>query len=82
MLKTSIIGIFIAVNAVALFCALNPWVEEWQRSGITVLVFEGLFLLVIGLPAMAYQMLFKGKSARQSMSDSVKAVMEMLAHFV
>ena len=44
MMKMGILGIFLVVNAVAIFCVFNPWTSDWQGSGITVLVVEAVAL--------------------------------------
>lgn len=74
MFRTGILGLFLLVNAVAIFCAINPWFTGWQAQGTTVLLLEAVFLIVIGVPAIIYQMVCKRKSFKQSQSDTVKAV--------
>ena len=62
-MKTGILGLFLLTNTVALFCALNFWTPNWQQAGITVLVIEVVFLLLIGLPLFLHQMIWKRKSS-------------------
>ncbi len=81
ILKTGIAGLFLLLNAVAVFSAVNPWVSDWRVQGITVLVVEAAFLLLIGLPSVAYQVFWKKKTFRRSLSDSVEAVMGWISYF-
>ena len=82
MMKMGIYGIFLVVNAVAIFCVFNPWTSDWQGSGITVLVVEAVALPLIGLPVVIYQMTRKKKTFRQSLADAVAAEMDFLASIV
>jgi hypothetical protein len=41
-----------------------------------------VFFLLIGLPVILYQIIWKKKSFKQSLSDSVKAVLDFISHFV
>jgi len=81
-MKMGIFGIFLVVNAVAIFCVINPWTSDWQGQGITVLVGEAVALFLIGLPVVIYQMTRKKKTFRQSMSDTINAVMDFLTSIV
>ena len=82
MLKAGILGILMLANGVALFCALNPWLESWRDQGHLFFLFEAAFLVLVGVPVLIYQMVWKGKSFRQSLSDSVQVVLDFLSHFV
>ena len=82
MIRGGILGLFLLLNLVALFCALNPWVTSWQAQGTIVLLLEAVLLVVIGVPAIIYQMIRKKKSFRQSLSDTVKAVIDFIANFI
>jgi len=82
MLKTGIFGIFLLVNAVGIFCVFNPWIVDWQAQGITLLILEGVFFLVIGLPVFLYHFIRKKKSFKQSLADSVSTVLDFLAGWV
>ena len=73
--------IFLAVNAVAIFCAVNPWFQDWHNAGIVVLVVEAAFLILIGLPAVCYQMIWHKKTLKQSLNDSVKYVLDLVSYF-
>jgi len=81
-LRTGILGVFLLANAIAAFCVFNPWITEWRELGITFLIFEVVFVVVIGLPVLLYQTVWKRKSLKTSLSDSVKAVMDFLSHSV
>lgn len=81
ILKNGIVGLFLLLNAVAVFSVVNPWVSDWRAHGITVLLVEAAFLLLIGLPRVAYQVFWKKKTFRRSLSDSVEAVMGWLSYF-
>jgi hypothetical protein len=80
MLKTSIFAVLFLFNTVAIFCAFNPWILDWQAQGITVLLFEAAFSILIALPVLLYQVIRHKKSFKQSFSDSVKAVMAFASH--
>ena len=81
ILKTGIVGLFLLLNAVVVFSAVNPWVTDWRAQGITVLVVEAAFLLLIGLPSVAYEVFWKKKTFRKSLSDSVEPIMGWLSYF-
>lgn len=81
MLKTGISGLFLLVNAVAVFCAFNPWIPDWQDQGITVLAFEAVFFILIGVPVLLYQVIWKKKSFKKSVSDSLRAIMDFISSF-
>lgn len=80
-MQNSVLTIFLAVNAVAIFCAVNPWFQGWQNAGIVLLVVEAVFLLLIGLPSVFYQMIWKKKTLKQSLNDSVKYVLDLVSYF-
>ncbi len=81
MKKAGILWIFALINAALLFLALNPWITTWQGQALAVLVIEVALLVVIGIPVLLYQMIFKKKTFRQSLSDSLGAVMDFLSGF-
>ncbi len=81
MKKTGILWIFVLINAALLFLALNPWITTWQGQAQMVLIIEVVFLVVIGIPVLLYQMIYKKKSFRQSLSDSLDAVLDFLSGF-
>ena len=81
MKKTGILCIFVLINAALLILALNPWITTWQGQALMVLVIEVALLVVIGIPVLLYQMIFKKKTFRQSLSDSLDAVMDFLSGF-
>jgi hypothetical protein len=65
-MKISIFGIFLFVNAVAILCALNPWLPDWQRQGITLLVVEIVIMALVGVPAVIYQMVLKKRRSSKA----------------
>jgi hypothetical protein len=77
-----VLGIFLLVNAVALFCVFNPWIKDWAAQGIVLLVLEGIFLVLIGVPVFLYHFIGKKKTFRQSLSDSVESVLNFLVGWV
>ncbi len=81
MKKTGIICIFVLINAALLVLAVNPWITTWQGQALTVLIIEVVFLVVIGIPVLLYQMIFKKKTFRQSLSESLDAVLDFLSGF-
>ena len=81
MKKTGILCIFVLINTTLLVLALNPWITTWQGQALMVLIIEAVFLVVIGIPALLYQMIYRKKTFRQSLSDSLDAVLDFLSGF-
>ena len=78
---TRVWSVWIVVLANILFMALafNPWFDRWSDEAITVLVLEGVFLGVVGIPVISIQMVVRKKSFRESVRSSIEAVMDFLA---
>jgi hypothetical protein len=74
--------LFLLLNVVLLLCAFNPWTSAWQAQAITVLVVEAVLVGSIGLPAIVYQMVWRKKTFRQSLGDTIEAVLNVLASIV
>lgn len=55
MTRIRIFIVFLVINTLVLFLALNPWVTDWQDQGNLILVFDALFLIIIGIPILLYQ---------------------------
>lgn len=81
MKKNNIIIVFLIINALILFFALNPWITNWSDHGILVLIFEVVLIIIIGIPVLLYQMIRNRKTLRQSFSDSLNAVLDFLSSF-
>ncbi len=81
MKKTGILCIFVLINAALLVLALNPWITTWQGQALMVLIIEAVFLVVIGIPVLLYQLIYRKKTFRQSLSDSLDAVLDFLSGF-
>ncbi len=81
MKKTGILCIFVLINTTLLVLALNPWITTWQGQALMVLIIEAVFLVVIGIPVLLYQMIYRKKTFRQSLSDSLDAVLDFLSGF-
>ena len=81
MKKAGILLVFVLVNAALLFLALNPWITTWQGQAQMVLIIEVIFLVIIGLPVLLYQMIVRKKTFRQSLSDSLDTVLDFLSGF-
>lgn len=81
-MKNSALLVCLAVNALAVFLVLNPWVTRWASQAVAVLALEALFFLVIGVPVFLHHFLRRKQSLRQSVSDTVDSVMEFLAGWV
>lgn len=79
MTRVWTLWIVVGVNALLLFFAFNPWLETWSRQAVAVLAIEALLLVVIGLPAVVYQMTVRKKSFKQSVRDAIEAVMDIVA---
>ena len=82
MSKIGVLGIFLFVNAVALFCVFNPWIKDWATQGIVLLVLEAVFLVLLGVPVFLYHFIRNKKTFGQSLSDSVESVLNFLAGWV
>lgn len=74
-------SVWIVVLANILFVALafNPWFDRWSDEASTVLVLEGLLLVLVGIPVILIQMVVRKKSFRESVTSSIEAVMDFLA---
>jgi hypothetical protein len=81
MARTAVLVLFTGLNLVLLCLALNPWLQVWRDQAIRVLLFEGLFMLLVGVPVLGHQMIIRKKTFRQSVTDSIDAVLGMLAGF-
>ena len=81
MKKAGILLIFVLVNAALLVLALNPWITTWQGQAQMVLIIEVIFLVIVGLPVLLYQMIVRKKTFRQSLSDSLDTVLDFLSGF-
>lgn len=80
--KKEIPVLWIIVNVVAFFLALNPWITGWSSQAAALLIFEILFLIVIGLPVFLYYFLRRKNAFSQSISDSLETVLDFLAGWV
>lgn len=70
--------VVLAVNLSLLFFAFNPWLDAWAGQATAVIVIELALLVVVGLPVVLYQVVVGKKTFRQSVRDSVEAVMDFL----
>ena len=80
MKRFSIFIVFLTINALIVFFALNPWITDWRDQGILILVFEAVFIVIIGIPVFLYQMIRKKKTFRQSLSGSLDAVLDFISN--
>lgn len=80
MIKTAYL-IFLLVNLVALFCAINPWFPQYQSQGVTILVVETIGVLVIGLPLILFQIIVKKQTFREALHKSVETVLNFISSF-
>ena len=78
MTRVWTLWIVIGVNVLFLFLAFNPWLDTWSGQAVAVLVIELLVLVIVGLPAIFYQMAIQKKSFRQSARDAIEAVMDFV----
>lgn len=70
--------VVLAVNLLLLFFAFNPWLDAWTEQAVAVILIELVLLVVVGLPVVLYQVVIRKKTLRQSVRDSVEAVMDFL----
>jgi Flp pilus assembly protein TadB len=80
MKRVSIFIVFLTITALIIFFALNPWITDWRDQGILILVFEAVFIVIIGIPVFLYQMIRKKKTFRQSLSGSLDAVLDFISN--
>jgi len=80
--KTGIVALALLVNAVALFCVVNPWVTAWQGAGIVVLAVEAAAVVAIGAPVFFYRVIREKKPWRQSLEETMRLLMDFLAGWV
>lgn len=74
--------IVLAANLFLLFFAFNPWFDAWAGQAVAAIVIELVLLVVVGLPMVLYQVVIRKKTFRQSVRDSVEAVMDFLTDAV
>jgi hypothetical protein len=73
-----VVVVTLLANLVALFCVLNPWVEDWAATGIAFFFFELVFLLFVGVPVFVHHWRM-GLSAREAVAASLDSVMSFLS---
>lgn len=81
MKKNSILIAFLIINSLILFFAVNPWITNWRDHGILILILEVVFVIIIGIPVLLYQMIRNKKTFKQSLSDSLNAILDFLSSF-
>lgn len=81
MSKYAIMWLFLILNCVLVFLAINPWIDKWQGQAIAVLIFEVLFIIITGVPVLLYQMIKLKKTFMQSVRDAVDTVLDFLSGF-
>lgn len=79
MKRVNIFTVFLLCNAVLVFLIVNPWVTQWHGQAIGVVAIEIALLFFIGIPIILYQMIRLKKTLRQSLSDSLDAVLDFLS---
>ena len=80
MKRVSIFIVFFTINALIVFFAFNPWIKAWRDQGILILVFEAVFIVIIGIPVFLYQMIWKKKTFKRSISGSLDAVLDFISN--
>ena len=78
MTRVWTLWIVAGINVLLLFFAFNPWLDTWSGQAVAVLALELLVLVIIGLPAIIYQMVIQKKSFKQSVRDTIEAVMDFV----
>jgi hypothetical protein len=67
------------VNVVAVFLAVNPWLDRWSGQAAALLVLEAILVAAIGVPAVLFQIFVRGKAFPEAVRASVEAVMDFVA---
>jgi len=73
-MRQGIFRVVLPANVAALVAVFNPWFEDWAGSGTVFFVFEGVFLLFIGVPVFIHHVR-KGMSPREAEAASLDSVM-------
>ena len=71
--------VFLLVNAVVLFCVFNPWIDRWRSQGYVVLIAELVLLVVVCVPVFLHHLLRKKKSFRDSITDTLRTLLDFLS---
>lgn len=62
------IGWLLLIYQIVVLCLLvNPWSLELRIGGWVLLAIEGMMLLFWGFPVFLYQIIWKGRSAKESL---------------
>lgn len=67
-----------AANLAALFCAANPWFQDWQRVGVAFFAIEAILFVVVYLPVVVYQLLVRKRGFRESFTVAARALMDIV----
>lgn len=70
---------FLLVNLGLLFFALNPWIVRWADQASTVLVVEVLLVPLVLCPVVAFQMLVRKRTFRESLAAALDALGDLLS---
>lgn len=70
---------FVLVNVGLPFPALNPWIVRWQGEALLVLFVEVALIPLLVVPVVAFQMLVRTRTFRESLSVAVSVLGDMLA---
>ncbi len=79
MLRSGIFAILLLANTVALFCAVNPWFEDWRSKGLVILAAEAVLGLAIGVPMFLHFRVRWKKPLRESLEETVRTMLDLLA---
>ncbi len=79
MLRSGIFAVLLLTNAVAVFCAVNPWFEDWRSKGVVVLAAEAFLALAIGVPVFVHFRVRWKKPIRECLEETARTMLDLLA---
>jgi len=81
-MRNEVLAVWLLINALVLFLVFNTWFTDWASQAIVLLVLEAVFFIVIGLPVFFHHFFRNRKPFKESLSDSVRSVLDFLAGWV
>lgn len=72
------VGLVLA-NLGLLFFALNPWIVRWADQAAAVLILEVLLVPLVLGPVVAYQMLVRKRTFRDSLTVAAEVLGDLIS---